>query len=137
MATIISVYKSDRMKLIDYRPISLISKFGKILEKIIQRRIVSFLSKYKILADNQYGSRDGLSTTDATARLIGLINSSIAAKKSLCIFLDLVNAFYMVKHHQLVSLLENLSIKGTSLKLIKSYLYDRNQCVQIEVHHTK
>ena len=41
----------------NYRPISLISNISKVLEKIIHRRLITFINKCDILAKNQYGFR--------------------------------------------------------------------------------
>ena len=41
----------------NYRPISLISNIAKVLEKIIHKRIITFIKKCEIIAKNQYGFR--------------------------------------------------------------------------------
>lgn len=50
------VYKAnDRERLSNHRPISVLSCFSKILEKVMYKRIVQFLDKHDILFKNQYG----------------------------------------------------------------------------------
>jgi len=49
----------------NYRPISLICNFSKLLEKIVKSRLMSFLEKHKLLSDNQFGFRQGINTVDA------------------------------------------------------------------------
>lgn len=49
----------------NYRPISLLISFSKILEKIIKVRLITFLENNKLLSKNQYGFRPGIGTEDA------------------------------------------------------------------------
>ena len=57
--------KGDKQKFENYRPISILPIFGKIFEKIIYSRLYSFLLSNNILADTQFGSRKGHSTSHA------------------------------------------------------------------------
>lgn len=136
MAEITPIYKSgNKADPLNYRPISIISNFAKIFEKIIKQRINDYLNKYKILSERQYGFRENKSTADALSRLISLVNNSIDRKlPSLCIFVDLAKAFDTVDHSKLLNCLECIGIRGNPLKLLKSYLCDRKQCVKIGDH---
>ena len=59
-AIIKSIFKSgDRLDLQNYKPISLLSCLSKIYEKIIIKRILSYLNKCHILSNNQYGFWEG------------------------------------------------------------------------------
>ena len=60
---------NDRERLSNHRPISVLSCFSKILEKVMYKRIVQFLDKHDILFKNQYGSRAGKSTQQAILEL--------------------------------------------------------------------
>ena len=57
--------KGDKYKINNYCPISLLSTFSKILEKLICKRMRKFLDKHSIISSNQYGFRSSLSTTHA------------------------------------------------------------------------
>ena len=50
---------------------------------------------------------------------------------SICVFLDLAKAFDTACHKQLLDALEDIGIRGTTLKLMESYLLDRKQYVMI------
>lgn len=132
-AIIKPVYKNgNKLDIGNYRPISLISNLGKILEKILKARIDKFLTKFNILADNQYGFREKRSTQDALTQLVSKINSAIDHKyPAICVFVDLQKAFDTVSHPQLLRTLEKVGIRGTSLQLLKSYLHDRYQYTKI------
>ena len=53
-----------------YRPISLLSNLGKILESLMNRRIMSRLERQQLLAPHQFGFRAGKEVTDACLRLL-------------------------------------------------------------------
>jgi hypothetical protein len=53
----------------NYRPVSLLTSFSKILETLMQRRILKHLTNYNILSTEQYGFRLGLRTDNATYKL--------------------------------------------------------------------
>ena len=57
--------KGDKLDIQNYKPISVLSVFSKILENIIYHRLLSYLQKFRILADEQNGFRDNKSTETA------------------------------------------------------------------------
>ena len=63
---VIPIHKKDSKLLVsNYRPISLLSNINKILEKIIFKRLYSFLEKNKCIYDLQFGFRQHHSTNHA------------------------------------------------------------------------
>ena len=48
-----------------------------------------------------------------------------------CIFLDFAKAFDTVNHNILINKLNHYGIRGNALKWLESYLFNRQQCVQI------
>ena len=59
-----------------YRPISLLSCLSKVLEKIVSKRIVSFLHKQNFFSKFQFGFRKGLSTSHAISLLVNKITEA-------------------------------------------------------------
>ena len=58
IAKVVSIFKKgDRHVISIYRPISLLSVFDKLLEKIVFRRICSFFNKYDVIYKYQFGFR--------------------------------------------------------------------------------
>ena len=56
LARVIPLFKSGDFSLFtNYRPVSVLPAFSKILEKIVYKRLIDFFSKYNILSRNQYG----------------------------------------------------------------------------------
>ena len=70
LAKVIHVYKSgDKTQPSNYRPISLLFHFSKIFEKLIYTNLLSFLAQNNVLCPQQFGFRQGLSTTLALLKL--------------------------------------------------------------------
>ena len=63
----------DREDNNNYRPISVLSSISKIIEKLINNRLTTYLKKYDILSKSQYGFIKGLSTQDAIMKLFSII----------------------------------------------------------------
>ena len=77
IATVIPVYKKDATTCMNnYRPISLLSVFNKILEKLMHRRLIAFIDKYKILYNKQFGFREKYSTVQATLLITDRIQNA-------------------------------------------------------------
>lgn len=127
------IYKGgDRDNVSNYRPISVLSTFSKILEKILNNRLLSYLKTNDILARNQYGFRPGVSTEDAVVELTSIVGKHLNGKcKALCMFLDLSKAFDTVSLPVLVNKLKKIGVRGIVIDLFKSYLTDRSQSVVI------
>ncbi len=132
-AKVIPIFKNgDRHCFSNYRPISLLSQFSKILEKIFVRRIDNFIDKHKWLSDHQFGFRTNRSTSMAVLELVEEISSSMDKNEyTVGVFLDLKKAFDTIDYGLLMMKLERYGIRGKALAWIKSYLDDRHQFVQM------
>ena len=82
IARIIPLFKSgDKHVFTNYRPVSLLPQFSKILEKIFNNRLDSFIEKNCILSECQYIFRNSRSTYMALMDLIENICESIDQKE--------------------------------------------------------
>ena len=133
VAKVIPIFKTgSRTEVNNYRPISILSNFSKIFEKLIVARLTNFLKKQNILLDNQYGFRPKLSTTHAMLDVINGISSNMnKTQYTGLIFLDLKKAFDTVSHSILLQKLEHYGIRGNMLDLFTSYLSEHKQYVSI------
>ncbi len=117
----------------NYRPISLLSTFSNILEKIVHQRLFSYLETNNLLSTQQFGFRPKHSTSHPMSLLLNQITTALNNKKhSILIFCDLKKAFDTCNHDILFKKLINLGITGTSLLWFKNYLLNRKQFVTIE-----
>lgn len=134
IAKIIPLHKKgskDNME--NYRPISLLTGFSKILEKLMFNRLVSFVGINNILTNSQHGFRKNRSTNTATYDFTNYILNAIDQKYSVAgIVLDLSKAFDLISHKLLLSKLEMYGIRGIAHKWIESYLANRKQAVEVK-----
>ena len=65
----------------NYRPVSLLSCFSKILERLVFDRCVNFINNQEILNDRQYGFRPKHSTYMAIAQLEDKITNAVEKMK--------------------------------------------------------
>uniref|UniRef100_A0A3Q3J5Q4 Reverse transcriptase domain-containing protein n=1 Tax=Monopterus albus TaxID=43700 RepID=A0A3Q3J5Q4_MONAL len=138
IAKVIPLYKSgDRHNITNYRPISLLSQFSKILEKLFDARLDKFLDKHKILTEKQYGFRSNRSTALAITEFVEGVTSAWDNKKqTLGIFIDFQKAFDTINFEILFDKLERFGISCLVLKWIKSYLTNRRQFVSLGEHQS-
>ena len=131
IAEIIPVFKkANRYMATNYRSISLLSQFDKLLfEKLIYNRIYSFVQKYNLLRETQFTFRQNHYTTCAISYMYdSLLKNVDEGKYSCCIFLDLCKAFDTVNHRNLLQKLKTqFGIRGTSLELLKNFLNEQQQ----------
>ena len=108
IARIIPIFKNGNINdFTNYRPISLLSQFSKILEKIFHNRMMSFIEENNILYESQYGFRKNMSTSLAILELVENITTSIGdCKSTVGIFIDLKKAFDTVDHDILIQKLD-------------------------------
>ena len=124
--------KDDPTNIINYRPISLVSVFSKILEKIVHNKLSSFLNKYTYFTPCQYGFRENASTDLAILDLCHFVSAHMETKQPVVgVFIDLSRAFDTIDHSILLSKLQNCGIRGRPLEWFISYLSNRRQYVSL------
>ena len=134
VSRVIPVYKQKGENYLcsNYRPISLIPVFSKILEKLVYNKIFHFLVRYQILFKSQYGFRKGHNTTHATIDFLQTIETAMLNNEfAIGVFCDLSKAFDTLDHEILLSKLDHYGIRGCWLSWFRSYLSNREQFVDM------
>ena len=133
IAKVIPLHKKGNLySTTNYRPISLLSNFGKILEKLMYVRIMSFLKSHNILYKYQFGFRSHHSTSLALIDVADTVYHELdSGNYVIGTFLDLQKAFDTVNHAILLQKLQCYGIRGKALQWMSCYLTNRLQYVSI------
>lgn len=133
IAKVVPLYKTgEKQSFNNYRPVSILSQFAKILEKAFVLRMDSFIEKHKLLADSQYGFRTGRSTSQALLDLVEHITERTDKNNyPVGVFLDFSKAFDTINHRLLMKKMERYGFRGLVSTWVQSYIEDRKQFVQI------
>lgn len=132
-AVVIPIFKNgSKLNCNNYRPISLLSSFSKIYEKLMKKRLLAFLELTNFFSKRQFGFRSGLNTEHALLHFMNDVNSGINSGQCVSgLFLDIKKAFDTVNHEILLEKLNNCGVRGCMNKWFRSYLFERKQCVKI------
>ena len=134
IAKVIPIYKAGSKSSADnYRPISLLISFSKIMEKIISSRLLYFLDSNNILSKWQFGFRSSHSTIHPMVHFLKKVTESLNKKThTISIFCDLKKVFATCDHNILFLKLEKYGVRGNELNWFRSYLTNRKQFVSIK-----
>jgi len=135
IAKVVPIFKSgENISMNNYRPISLLPAFSKLLEKLVCKRLTTFLEQNKILYEHQYCFRKKNTTIHPIMHFMKHISSNndkISKDLTLAVFLDLSKAFDTICHNTLLHKLNFYGIRGVCNDWFRSYLQNRQQYVTI------
>jgi len=116
-----------------YRVISLLSCFGKVVEKAVATWIASFCETNNVFHQGQFGCRRARGTSDAVAQLVSKVENAWSKKRiALALFLDVKGAFHRVNKKQLLKRMVQAGIAGNIVRWVDSFLSDRRALLVID-----
>ena len=138
VAKVIPIYKKGDSSLFsNYRPISVLPAFSKILEKLVYNRMMKFINKNNILNENQFGFREHRSTEMAILKFANMFYDASENNDTMFgIFLDFSHAFDSLSHEILLKKIYNYGFRGKAYDWINDYLSNRKQFVQYNNSHS-
>lgn len=124
--------KGERKNPANYRPISLTSVPGKLMERLIRNALVDHMSRNNLFAREQHGFMAGKSCTTQLLEYMEDITEAIDSGDDVdVIYLDFMKAFDKVSHQRLLCKLHAYGVRGKLHSWIKEFLNNRIQRVVI------
>ena len=136
VAKVVPIFKSgDKYIFSNYRPVSLLPAFSKVLERAMYNKVITFLDINHVLYRHQYGFRSQHSTIHPIIHFLNdcaKANNKSTSEITLALFCDLSKAFDIIDHDILLYKLSLYGIRGIALDWFRDYLTDRKQYIQIK-----
>ena len=136
LAMVIPIYKKEDPEIFsNYRPVSLLPCFSKILERLVFNRCMDYINKNNLLNEKEFGFRSNYSIYMAVIKLVDKITNAVERNEpTLGIFLDLSKAFDTINHNVLLYKLEYYSFRGVAPEWFKNFVSNRKQFVRYRMH---
>ena len=135
LANVSPLYKNKGKKseIKNYRPVSLLSCVGKVMERCIFDAMFKYLKENKLLSKYQAAYLPGSSTETQVLEMYHKIIDALDKGKDIrFIFLDVSKAFDRVWHRGLIAKLKRYGISGKLITWLIDYLVERRQRVVVE-----
>ena len=114
----------------NYRPVSLTSVCGRILESIIKDEVVDHLERNKLIKKSQHGFMRGKSCTSNLLAFLDKVTAAVDNGEAVdVVYLDFAKAFDKVPVERLLKKVEAHGISGQILRWIGAWLRNREQRV--------
>ena len=118
--------KADYSKSSSYRPIALLNTMGKLLERVIARRMSKLAETHKLLSDTQMGARMKRSATTALQLIIEQVHTIWGfpgpQRVATLLSLDISGVFNHVSHERLIANLQKRRIPTQIVQWVYSFL---------------
>uniref|UniRef100_A0A8C5MGG2 Reverse transcriptase domain-containing protein n=1 Tax=Leptobrachium leishanense TaxID=445787 RepID=A0A8C5MGG2_9ANUR len=133
LANVVPIYKKgSREESGNYRPVSLTSVVGKLMETMLKERIVEHLKTHRLQDQKQHGFTSGRSCQTNLIDFFDWVTKIIDTGGAVDIaYLDFSKAFDTVPHRRLINKLQSLSLDSNIVDWIRQWLSDRQQRVVV------
>jgi len=122
--------KGSKANATNYRPISLLPIVSKIMEKIINNKLMRYLEGNNLLHSSQFGFRKQRSSLQSVLSISQAAEDALdAGEEYRIVSLDISSAFDKVWHAGLLSKLRSYGISGCLLNWLQNYISNRKPCV--------
>jgi ribonuclease P/MRP protein subunit RPP40 len=131
LANVSALYKKGSKELAgNYRPVSLTSHVGKVMESVIKDVMVEYLMKNELINASQHGFVKGKSCLTNLLEFFEKVTDWVDNGEPVdVIYLDFQKAFDKVPHKRLLHKAKNMGIEGELLCWLQDWLKDRKQRV--------
>jgi hypothetical protein len=134
--TVVVIPKAKKPSYTDpktWRPIQLLDCLGKIVEKIVARRIIYKLGRYQLSALEQFGGRSNSSCYDAVATVLHDIQMAKKQKLvSSLLMVDIKGFFDHVHHDRMIKILYDKGFPLAVCKWVKSFVTNRSASIKLD-----
>jgi len=121
-----------------YRPIALTSCTGKLMEKIINMRLMKYLETNNCISPVQFGFRKMHSTIDAVTRLHTDVSDALAKREqAVCVLFDMQKAYDTAWRRGILEMLHSWGLRGVMLKYITNFLTNRKFKTKIGSNYSR
>ena len=123
----------DELNAEGWRPINIFLALSKIVEKALLKQILKHLKDEDLIMRSHHGSVQGKSTqTIVTEIHYALLQDLIHDKDSVLLVLDQSKAYNLVDHEILLRKMAAIGFDIRAIQLMKAYLSERKQYVQLQ-----
>ncbi|CAM4513480.1 unnamed protein product [Caretta caretta] len=123
-ANVVSIFKKGKKEDPgNYRPVSLTSVPGKIMEQVLKESILKHLHERKVIRNSQHGFTKGRSCLTNLIAFYDEITGSVDEGKAVdVLYLDFSKAFDTVSHSILVSTLRKYGLDECTIRWVESWV---------------